>query len=160
MKKKKNKKRAERSFSYSPPSTRRNRRWRRQQAKNTRLEKSIITFPLDGVLKQIVDSIQSVGDRLENKKERLQTDMDCFRHEIKENLDSLKATINSIEKSLEQAWEHIEDHAAELKTHKDVKDSQQKEIDELKSELQKTTLLLNVEKENNIALENYTRRET
>ena len=83
--------------------------------------------------------------------------MDCFRHEIKENLDGLKATINSIEKSLEQVWEHIEDHAAELKTHKDVKDSQQKEIDELKSELQKTTLLLNVEKENNIALENYTR---
>ena len=34
-----------------------------------------------------------------------------------------------------------------------------KEIDELKSELQKTSLLLNVERENNIALENYTRRE-
>ena len=40
-----------------------------------------------------------------------------------------------------------------------MSDSQQKEIDNLRSELQKTTLLLNVEKENNIALENYTRRE-
>lgn len=85
--------------------------------------------------------------------------MDCFRHEIKENLDGLKATISGFGKSLEQAWEYIEDHNAELKAHKDVKHSQQKEIDELKSELQKTTLLLNVAKENNIALENYTRRE-
>ena len=37
-----------------------------------------------------------------------------------------------------------------------MSDSQQKEIDELKSELQKTSLLLNVERENDIALENYT----
>ena len=115
--------------------------------------------PIDDALKQIVDSIQSLSDRLENKIDQLQTDMDCFRHEIKENLDGLKATISGIEKSLEQAWEYIEDHTAKLKAHKDVKDSQQNEIDELKSELQKTTLLLNVEKENNIALENYTRRE-
>ena len=114
---------------------------------------------LDDVLKQIVDSIQSLGERLESKIEQLQTDMDCFSLEIKENLDGLKATMSDIEKSLEQAWEHIEDHTAELKAHKDVKDSQQKEIDELNSELQKTTLLRNVEKENNITLENYTRRE-
>ena len=63
------------------------------------------------VLKQIVDSIQSLGDRLENKMEQLHTDVDCFRHEIKENLDVLKAT-----------------------------------------------MLFNVEKENNVALENYTHR--
>ena len=74
-------------------------------------------------------------------------------------MDGLKATISGIEKSLEQVWEYIEDHTAELEAHKDVKDSQQKEIDELKSELQKTSLLLNVERESNIALENYTRRE-
>ena len=61
----------------------------------------------------------------------------------KRELDGLKATISGIEKSLEQAWEYIEDHTAELKAHKGVKDSQQKEIDELKSHLQKTSLLLN-----------------
>jgi len=96
---------------------------------------------------------------LENKIEQLQTDMDCFRHEIKENLDGLKATITDIEKSLEKAWKYLDDHTAELKTLKDVKDSQQKEIDELKFELQKTMMLRNVEKENNVALEYYTRRE-
>ena len=113
------------------------------------------SVPLDDVLKQIVDSIQSLGDRLENKIEQLQTDMDCFRHEIKENLDGLKATISGIERSLEQVWEHINDHTTKLRALKDVKDSQQREIDELKSELQKTMLLLNVEKENNISLDNY-----
>ena len=56
-------------------------------------------------------------------------------------------------------WEHVDDHTAELKALKDIKDSQQKEIDELKFELQKTTMLLNVEKENNVALENNTHRE-
>ena len=81
---------------------------------------------VDEVVKQIVDSIQSLG-------EQLQTDMDCFRQEKKtENLDGLKATICDIEKSLGKAWEHVDDHDAELKALKDVKDSRQKEIDELK----------------------------
>ena len=87
---------------------------------------------VDEFLRQIIDSIQSLGDRLENKKKQLQTDMDCFSHEIKENLDGLKASISNIEKSLEKAWEHVDDHTAQLKALKDVKDSQQKEIDELK----------------------------
>lgn len=159
--KKKGKKRAERSFSYSPESSdlKKPKMAGTSASKEHEVGKEHDSGPLDDVLKQIVDSIQSLGDRLENKIEQLQTDMDCFRLEIKENMDGLKATISGIEKSLEQAWEYIEDHTAELKAHKDVKDSQQKEIDELKSELQKTTLLLNVERENNIALENYTRRE-
>ena len=147
--KKKGKKRTERSFSYSPPST--DLKKPKMAATSTGKQHEVgkeHSGPLDDVLKQIVDSIQSLGDRLENKIEQLQTDMDCFCHEIKENLDDLKATISSIEKSLEQAWGYIEDHTAELKAHKDVKDSQQKEIDELKSELQKTSLLLNVESEN------------
>ena len=143
--KKKSKKRTKRSFSYSPPST--DLKKLKLAATSTGKEHEVgkeHSDPLDGVLKQIVDSIQSLGDRLENKIEQLQTDMDCFHLEIKENLAGLKATISDIEKSLEQAWEYIEDHTADLKAHKDVKDSQQKEIDKLKSELQKTLLLLNV----------------
>ena len=158
--KKKGKKWKERTFSYNPPST--DQKKPKMAATSTGKEHEVgkeQRGPLDDVLKQIVDSIQSLGDRLENKIEQLQTDMGCFCLEIKENLDGLKATISGIEKSLEQAWEYIEDHTAELKAHKGVKDSQQKEIDELKSELQKTSLLLNVERENSIASENYTRRE-
>ena len=139
--KKKSKKRAERSFSNSPPST--DLKKPKMATTPTSTEHEV-----DEVLKQIVDSIQSLGDRLENKIEHVQTDMDCFHHKINENLDGLKATISDIEKSLEKAWEHVDDHTAELKALKDVKDSQKKEIDELKFKLQKTTMLLNVEKEN------------
>lgn len=99
-----------------------------------------------------------MGDRLEGKIEHFQTDMDCFRHEMKENLESLKATVGSMERSLEEAWACIEEHIVELKAHKQIKDSQQSEIDKLRIELQETKQLINTEKENNIALENYTCR--
>lgn len=113
----------------------------------------------EDVLTQIFDSIKNLGDRMESKIEQLQSDIDCFQHEIKRNVEDLKATVSSVEKSLEEAWARIDDQASELKAYKDVKDSQQKEIDKLRTELQKTTLRLNAERENNIALENYTRRE-
>jgi len=125
--KKKSKKRAERSFSNSPPST--DQKKLKMATTPTSKEHEV-----NEVLKQIIDSIQSLGDRLENKIEQLQTDMDCCRHEIKESLDGLQATITDIEKSLEKAWEYLDDHTAELKALKDVKDSQQKEIDGLKFE--------------------------
>ena len=148
------KKRAERLFSYSPPAT---------DSKKAKMVGTLSTeeqeVSQEDTLKQIFDAIQSMGVRLENRFEQLQIDMDSFRHEMKENVKGLKATANTIEKSLEEAWARIDDHTSLLKAHKDVKDSKQKEIDMLKSELQKTTLLLNVERKNNIALENYTRRE-
>lgn len=102
---KKSKKRAERSFSYSPPSTdlKKAKMAATPTSKDHEAGKEQ-SVPLDDVLKQIVDSIQSLGDRMENKIEQLQTDMDCFRHEIRENLNGLKATISDIEKSLEQAY--------------------------------------------------------
>ena len=84
--------------------------------------------------------------------------MDSFRHEIRENLDGLKATISGIGKILGEAWKRINDHTAEVKPHKDVKHSQKEKIDKVKSELQKTKLL-NAETENNIALKSLGRRE-
>ena len=126
---KKSKKRAERSFSYSPPST--DPKKAKMAATPTSKDDEVGKAE-DDVLKQIFDSIKCLGDRLENKIEQLHTDIDCFRHEIKENLKDLKVTVNNIEKSLEEAWARIDDHTAELKTLKDVKDSQQKEIDKLK----------------------------
>lgn len=76
------------------------------------------------LLKQISDSIKCLGDILENKIEQLHTDMDWFGHEIKENRKDLKATVNNIDKSIEEAWARIDGHTAELKAHKDVKVSQ------------------------------------
>ena len=112
--KKKSKKRAERSFSNSPLST---------DLKKLKMATTATSKEHEGdeVLKQIVDSILSLGDRLENKIQQLHTDMDCFRHEIKENLDVLKATISDSEKCLEKAWEHVDDHTAQLKALKTSK---------------------------------------
>lgn len=76
---KKSKKRAERSFSYSAPST--DPKKAKMAATLTSTEHEAgkeQSVPLDDVLKQIVDSIQSLGDRSENKMEQLQTDMDAF----------------------------------------------------------------------------------
>ena len=47
--------------------------------------------------------------------------MDSFRHEIRENLDGLKATISGIEKFLGEAWKRINDHTAEVKPTKTSK---------------------------------------
>ena len=74
--KKKGKKRAERSFSYSPESTdlKKPKMAGTAASKEHEVGKEHDSGALDDVLKQIVDSIQSLGDRLENKIEQLQCD--------------------------------------------------------------------------------------
>ena len=69
--KKKSKKRAERSFSNSPPST--DQKKLKMATTPTSKEHEV-----NEVLKQIIDSIKSLGDRLENKIEQLLADIDCF----------------------------------------------------------------------------------
>ena len=99
--KEKSKKRTERSFSYSPPST--DLKKPKMAETSTGKEHEVgkeHSSPLDDVLKQIVNSIQSLGDRLENKIEQLQEDMDCFRLEIKENLDGLRAKLTALKNLL------------------------------------------------------------
>ena len=71
---------------------------------------------------------QMLRRQIGKQNRTLQTDMDCFRHEMKENLKDLKATVNNIEKSLETAWvrrDSPDDHSQELKAQKDVNGSQQ-----------------------------------
>ena len=72
---KKGKKRTERFFSYSPESTdlKKPKMAGTSASKEHEVGKEH-SGSLDDVLKQIVDSIQSLGDRLENKIEQLQTD--------------------------------------------------------------------------------------
>ena len=98
----KSKKRAERSFSYSPPATDSKKA---KMAGTSTTEEQEVSH--EDTLKQIFDAIQSMGVRLEDKIEQLQTDMDSFRHEMKENVEGLKGTINTIEKCLEDAWARL-----------------------------------------------------
>ena len=144
---KKSKKRAQRSFSYSLPTTDPKKAKMAAELKNKEHEVGKERRDSqDDVLTQIFDSIKDLGDRMESKIEQLQSDMECFQHEVEKNVGDLKTTVSSVEKSLEEAWTRIDDQATELKVYKDVKDSQQWEIDKRKTELQKTTLLLHAER--------------
>ena len=95
---------------------------------------------------------------------------------MKQELDGVKKSLRDIEKSLEAAWDSINDIQEETKTHNDYKktcqqslDSHRQELDLLKVNLKKVdsqqaeienlkTRLLE-EQEKIIALENYSRRE-
>ena len=85
--------------------------------------------------------------------------MDTFRQEIKDEIKGVKKTVTEIENSLEEIWSHIDDNKEQLKAQKEIKECQKNELDEMKSELASLQGLLAKEREKNIALENYTRRE-
>ena len=106
-------------------------------------------------LEYLCDAIKSLGERMENKIDGLKGELDVFR----QDLEDVKTTLKTVEKSMENLWTRVEENSAKLKTQKDVSKTQQLEIDESKANLAKTKSLLNEEKENNTALENYTRRE-
>ena len=106
----------------------------------------------------------------------LTTEISILRHEMKQELDGVKKSLRDVEKSLEAAWDSINDIQEETKTHNDYKktcqqslDSHRQELDLLKVNLKKVdsqqaeienlkTRLLE-EQEKIIALENYSRRE-
>ena len=84
---------------------------------------------------QLFGLIEGLGERLENRLQEIQINMDTFRQEIKDEIKGLKKTVAEIEKSLEEVWSHIDDNKEQLKAQKEIKECQQNEIDEMKSEL-------------------------
>ena len=107
-------------------------------------------------ISQLFGLIEGLGERLENRLKEIQINMDTFRQEIKDEIKGLKKTVAEIEKSLEEVWSHIDDNKEQLKAQKEIKECQQNEIDEMKSELASLQGLLAKERETNTALENYT----
>ena len=95
---------------------------------------------------------------------------------MKQELDGVKKSLRDVEKSIEAAWDSINDIQEEIKTHIDYKkkcqrslDSHRQELDLLKvnlkkadsqqAEIEKLKTKLLEEQEKIIALENYSRRE-
>ena len=144
------KKRTERSFSTSPLST--------DTPKKARMNSSEGMQEADKI-SQLFGLIDGLGERLENRLQEIQINMDTFRQEIKDEIKGMKNKVTEIEKSLEEVWSHIEDKEEQFKAQKETKECQQNEIDEMKSELASLQCLLAKEREKNTALENYTRRE-
>jgi len=106
----------------------------------------------------------------------LTSEISILRHEMKQELDGVKKSLRDVEKSIEAAWDSINDIQEEIKTHIDYKkkcqrslDSHRQELDLLKvnlkkadsqqAEIEKLKTKLLEEQEKIIALENYSRRE-
>ena len=106
----------------------------------------------------------------------LTSEFSILGHQMKQEFDGAKKSLRDVEKSLEAAWDSINDIQEETKTHNDYKktcqqslDSHRQELNLLKVNLKKVdsqqaeienlkTRLLE-EQEKIIALENYSRRE-
>ena len=124
-------------------------------------------------LERIMEKLSYLDNRIEDHFGGLKSDISILRHELKEEIEGVKSTLTGVEKSLESAWNVIEDLQAESKSHVDFKKTYQSSLDNVKSELamasSKNAKLeteidaLKVrfleEQEKVIALENYSRRE-
>ena len=124
-------------------------------------------------LERIMEKLSYLDNRIEDHFGGLKSDISILRHELKEEIEGVKSTLTGVEKSLESAWNVIEDLQAESKSHADFKKTYQSSLDNVKSELamasSKNAKLeteidaLKVrfleEQEKVIALENYSRQE-
>ena len=85
--------------------------------------------------------------------------LNILRYELKKEIDAIKSTTEDLEKSMEEVWESIDGLKENDKAQKAVKAQQQSEADGLKKEVGELRKKLEEERERNIELENYTRRE-
>ena len=53
-------------------------------------------------ISQLFGLIEGLGERLENRLQEIQINMDTFRQEIKDEIKGMKKTVVEIEKSLEE----------------------------------------------------------
>ena len=117
-------------------------------------------------------------DRIEEHFGSLKSEICRLSAEFKEEVENIKTNLKEVEKSLQSAWDSINDLEADAKTHSDFKKASQQTLD---SHLQQINLLktssgnaayqnqqkeiralqasLAQEREKIIALENYSRRE-
>ena len=71
---------------------------------------------------QLFDLTEDLRERLENRLQEIQINMDTFRQEIKDEIKGMKNTVTEIEKSLEEVWSHSGDNEEQLKAQKQTKE--------------------------------------
>ena len=101
-------------------------------------------------LKQIMDKLSRLDTQMQEHFGNLATEISILRHEMKQELDGVKKSLRDVEKSLEAAWDSINDRPAPSKPQ--IKLTANK----LKSKIWKQLLL--EEQEKIIVLQNYSRR--
>ena len=129
-------------------------------------------------LKQTLDKLARMEDRIEEHFGSLKSEISRLSAEFKEEVENIKTNLKEVEKSLQSAWDSINDLEEDAKTHSDFKRASQQILE---SHLQQINLLktksgnaayqnqqkeiralqesLAQEREKIIALENYSRRE-
>ena len=90
---------------------------------------------------------------------KLYEELNILKYELKKEIDAIKSTTEDLEKSMEEVWASIDNLKENDKAQKTVKAQQQSEADGLKKELGELRKKMEEERERNIELENYTRRE-
>ena len=160
------------SSSQQTPSPKRIRRSRSTVMEDSKQSEALSLEQF----KQIMDKLFRLDSQMQEHFGNLTSEISILRHEMKQELDGVKKSQRDVEKSLEAAWDSINDIQEEAKTHNDYKktcqqslDSYRQELDLLKVNLKKVdsqqaeignlkTRLLE-EQEKVIALKNYSRRE-
>ena len=158
------------SSSHSLPSLKRNR---------ARFSSDEMEANEENVsLKQILDKLARMEDRIGEHFGSLKSEISRLSAEFKEEVENIKTNLKEVEKSLQSAWDSINDLEADAKIHSDLKKASQQTLD---SHLQQINLLktnsgnvayqnqqkeirilqasLAQKREKIIALENYSRRE-
>lgn len=113
-----------------------------------------MTSPTTGgiTLSEIHTTLELLSARIENSFSELSNELSTFRLEIQADIKEMKQTISEQGKSLDAVWGRSEEAERKIEEMGDVQRGMHEEISLLKQELRD-------QKEKNIALEAYTRRE-
>ena len=126
---------------------------------NKKIRKSSTGTMEDEEHSTLKDSITSLCEEMRNSFSNLQEEMTKLRLQVREELDEMKRAARETEKSLDEVWKTIDDLKERIIVLKAAKTLQQQELNCLQKELDDSKQKLNEEKEKNIELENYSRRE-
>lgn len=72
-------------------------------------------------LSQLLDKLNNMEDRIEDHLRGLKSELSILRCEIKQEMESVKTKMASLETSLNTAWDTISDVQGELKAIKNFK---------------------------------------
>ena len=98
-----------------------------------------------------MDTLSSLGEKIDNKFKKLRDEMEIFKHDLKAEVQVLRNTVSKLEMAAQMSSSKIESREAGNKSLSQSLASQIKEIATLRAELKK-------EKERVLHMEEYSRR--
>ena len=72
-------------------------------------------------LGNIMDKLCHLESRMEDLFGALKSELSCPRHELNEEIEKVKSTVNDVETSLNAAWDTIKELQDELKIHAELR---------------------------------------